>query len=59
MICLFGRKIGCRSLTIHRVESALLAESFWLAGMAQELKSAVPSTTFDCVTRLQQAQSLI
>jgi hypothetical protein len=38
--------IGCRSLTIHRVESVLLAETRFMAlPSCQQL--------FDCVTRLQ------
>ncbi|WP_147307212.1 hypothetical protein [Roseateles depolymerans] len=44
----FGRY--CCSLTIRRVESALLAES-WLLVKGQT--GTVPPATFDCVTRLQ------
>src|SRR6185436_1811595 len=42
------RMIGCRSLTIHRVESASSTES-----AAPRAQRTVPSMTFDCVTRLR------
>jgi len=42
--------IGCRSLTIHRVESVLSTET--------ALLQTVPSATFDCVNKLQLIQSM-
>jgi hypothetical protein len=42
--------VGCCSLTIRRVESALLAESL---ALVKGRLSTVPPATFDCVTKLQ------
>ena len=60
---LFDRKIGCRSLKIHRVELALSAESTASASAFLDLAKArrrkrleaswctVPPATCDCVTK--------
>ena len=59
---LFDRKIGCRSLKIHRVELALSVESTACASMGMRAAKAahifaecwrctVPPTTNDCVNK--------
>jgi hypothetical protein len=49
----FDRCIGCRSLTIHRVKSVLLAESWECLGASQDDPGTVPLAVFDCVNELQ------
>ena len=52
MVYQCDRVIGCRSLTIHRVESASSTES--IERLAKpSAQRAVPSMTLDCVTRLR------